>query len=232
MADVTNRLIICVDDNYIDQKKVRKTGLALNPPAFLSTVIRPGPCPEVWFLPRAATSLSMTHVLLKPASCQRLDAGVTLAVEVASTIGPGDISVDEAEAAIGWGRIALDVVRRDLPAEQAFLARSYPTHTPVADVRTRWREVPKGSACGLQLFVNGELRQHASLATQRAAAAVLLTQIARSIRLSPGDLLLTGTPHGLAFDGSEKWLEAGDNLVASIEGLGEIAVRVEQEATT
>ena len=230
MANVTDRLIICVDDNYVDQKKVRKTGLALNPPAFLSAVIRPGPCPEVWFLPRAAASLSMNRVLIRPAGCQRLDAGVTLAVELASTIGPGDISVDEAEAAIGWGRIALDVVRRELPAEQAFLARSYPTHTPVANVRTRWREVPKGADCALQLFVNGELRQRASLATQRATAAVLLTQIARSVRLSPGDLLLTGTPHGLAFDGSDQWLGPGDNLVASIGGLGEFAVSVEQEA--
>lgn len=232
MPDPNHRQVISVEDNYLDQQVVRKTGLALNPPAFLSSIIRPGPCDDVWFLPRATASLTMEGTLLKPAGCEQLDAGVTLAIELKAALGPGIVELDEAEAAIGWARIALDVVRRDVPKEQAFLARSYPTHTPVSDTRTRWSGVPTGPQCALQLVVNGVVRQSSSLDAQRASAATLITQIARSIRFSPGDLLLTGTPQGVAFDGSEAWLMAGDEIVASITGLGHLSIRVEQEQPT
>lgn len=224
--------IISVEDNFIDQQVVRKTGLALNPPAFLSSIIRHGPCDDVWFLPRAPSSLTFGRVLLNPRGCERLDAGVTLAVELKSPLGPGLVDVDEAEAAIGWGRIALDVVRRDVPSEQAFLARSYPTHTPISPTRTPWCGMPPPKDCVLRLIVNGALRQHSTLTAQRASAATLLTQIARSTRLQPGDIVLTGTPHGVAFDGSGQWLTAGDAIVASGEGLGQLEMTVEEEQPT
>lgn len=224
--------IISVEDNFVDQQVVRKTGLALNPPAFLSSIIRPGPCDDVWFLPRAASSLTIGHVLLNPSGCDRLDAGVTLAVELKSPLGPGNVDIDEADAAIGWGRIALDVVRRDVPSEQAFLARSYPTHTPISPIGTRWSDMPSPKDCVLRLSVNGVIRQHSTLTAQRASAARLLTQIARSTRLQPGDILLTGTPHGVAFDGSGQWLTAGDEIVASVEALGQLELAVEQEQPT
>jgi len=116
-----------------------------------------------------------------------------------------------------------------VPTEQAFLARSYPTHTPISEHRVVWSDVPLGADCSLQLTVNGGIRQSSSLDSQCASAATLITQIARSIRFSPGDLLLTGTPHGIAFDGSERWLGASDEVVASIEGLGQLTVHVQEE---
>ena len=224
--------IISVEDNFLDQQVVRKTGLALSPPAFLASIIRPGPCDEVWFLPRASSSLTTGNTLLNPFGCQKLDAGVTLAVELKKPLGPGIVDIDEADAAIGWGRIALDVVRRDVPSEQAFLARSYLTHTPISPTRTRWSDMPDSNDCVLRLTVNGVLRQHSTLTAQRASAATLLTQIARSARLQPGDLLLTGTPHGVAFDGSSQWLTVGAEIVASVEGLGQLEMTVQDERPT
>jgi 2-keto-4-pentenoate hydratase/2-oxohepta-3-ene-1,7-dioic acid hydratase in catechol pathway len=42
------------------------------------------------------------------------------------------------------------------------------------------------------------------------------------MRLMPGDVILTGTPHGVAYNKSDPdYLQAGDLLRCGIEGFGE-----------
>ena len=43
--------------------------------------------------------------------------------------------------------------------------------------------------------------------------------------LVPGDIIFTGTPHGVIFGMPEKerrWLKPGDEVVVKIEGIGEL----------
>ena len=47
--------------------------------------------------------------------------------------------------------------------------------------------------------------------------------------LDPGDVIFTGTPHGVIFGLPEKerrWLKAGDEVVVKIEGIGELRNRI------
>ena len=224
------RLVMSVDDNFVDQRRIRRTGLARNPPAFLSSIVRTGPCDGVWFVPRFAGSVTTGSQLRLPAGCTRRDAGVCLAVEVGAAIGPGEISRERAALAIGTVAVALDVVRRDIEAGHGVLARSSPTHTPVSVANVAWGSLGPAVDTRLELVVNGRVRQSASLTDQLADPPTLLTQIARCVRLELGDLVLTGTPDGTADDSGHGWLEVGDVLVATITGVGELAMTVVHEA--
>jgi 2,4-diketo-3-deoxy-L-fuconate hydrolase len=54
----------------------------------------------------------------------------------------------------------------------------------------------------------------------------LIHHLSSIVELYPGDLIFTGTPDGVGFGRSpQQYLVPGDELVSSIEGLGEIRQR-------
>lgn len=54
----------------------------------------------------------------------------------------------------------------------------------------------------------------------------LIHHLSSILELYPGDLIFTGTPDGVGFGRSpQQYLVPGDELVSSIEGLGEIRQR-------
>ena len=64
--------------------------------------------------------------------------------------------------------------------------------------------------------VNGELRQMGSTRDMIFPVRQLVAFVSSVMTLEPGDLLLTGTPAGVGA------LKDGDEVVASIEGLGDL----------
>lgn len=75
--------------------------------------------------------------------------------------------------------------------------------------------------------VNGEERQHGNTSDLVFSAAHLLSFISTFITLMPGDMITTGSPHGVAvsFD-PPKWLKPGDLVEVEIEGIGAISADV------
>jgi len=72
----------------------------------------------------------------------------------------------------------------------------------------------------LRSFVNGEPRQDSSTSDMIFPVAEIVHHISQYIALEPGDLILTGTPQGVAFGGKFPYLRAGDVVELDIEGLG------------
>ncbi|MGN8026075.1 fumarylacetoacetate hydrolase family protein [Microbacterium sp. 22242] len=72
----------------------------------------------------------------------------------------------------------------------------------------------------LRSFVNGEPRQDSSTSDMIFPVAEIVHHISQYITLEPGDLILTGTPQGVAFGGKFPYLRAGDVVEVDIEGLG------------
>ncbi|MGJ9403442.1 fumarylacetoacetate hydrolase family protein [Arthrobacter sp. KK5.5] len=73
--------------------------------------------------------------------------------------------------------------------------------------------------------VNGEVVQQDSTADLVFSPAALVAYLSTMVTLRPGDLILTGTPAGVALGrrnehGRHPWLKAGDVLETEIEGLG------------
>ena len=74
----------------------------------------------------------------------------------------------------------------------------------------------------LRLFsaVNGEPRQDSTTADMIFTVAQIVHHLSQYMVLSPGDLLNTGTPQGVALSGRFPYLEAGDVAEIGIEALG------------
>ncbi|PRY52863.1 2-keto-4-pentenoate hydratase/2-oxohepta-3-ene-1,7-dioic acid hydratase in catechol pathway [Knoellia remsis] len=75
-------------------------------------------------------------------------------------------------------------------------------------------------ALGLRSWVNGEPRQDSTTADQIFDVGAVLHDLSQVMALEPGDLVLTGTPEGVALSGRFPYLAAGDVCEVEVEGLG------------
>jgi len=73
---------------------------------------------------------------------------------------------------------------------------------------------------GLRSFVNGEPRQDSSTADQIFDVATVIHHLSQYMVLDPGDLIMTGTPEGVALSGRFPYLRPGDVVEVEIDGLG------------
>lgn len=80
-------------------------------------------------------------------------------------------------------------------------------------------EVDHG-ALGLRSWVNGAPRQNSSTADMVFTVGYLLWHLSQHLALEPGDLVLTGTPQGVALSGRFPYLAPGDVVEMEIDGLG------------
>ncbi|AYG03371.1 fumarylacetoacetate hydrolase family protein [Gryllotalpicola protaetiae] len=72
----------------------------------------------------------------------------------------------------------------------------------------------------LRSFVNDEPRQDSTTADLIFGVETIVWQLSQYLALEPGDLILTGTPQGVALSGRFPYLRAGDVVDLEIEGLG------------
>jgi 2-keto-4-pentenoate hydratase/2-oxohepta-3-ene-1,7-dioic acid hydratase in catechol pathway len=80
-------------------------------------------------------------------------------------------------------------------------------------------ELDHGSL-GLRSWVNGERRQHSTTADMIFSVETLVWDLSQYMTLEPGDLILTGTPAGVALSGRYPYLVPGDVVEMEIDGLG------------
>jgi 2,4-didehydro-3-deoxy-L-rhamnonate hydrolase len=72
----------------------------------------------------------------------------------------------------------------------------------------------------LRSYVNGEPRQDSSTADMVFDVDFLIWHLSQYLVLEPGDLLLTGTPEGVALSGRFPYLRQGDVVECEVAGLG------------
>jgi 2-keto-4-pentenoate hydratase/2-oxohepta-3-ene-1,7-dioic acid hydratase in catechol pathway len=73
---------------------------------------------------------------------------------------------------------------------------------------------------GLRSWVNGEPRQDSTTADMIFGVDFLIWHLSQYLALEPGDLVLTGTPEGVALSGRFPYLTGGDAVSIEIDGLG------------
>jgi 2-keto-4-pentenoate hydratase/2-oxohepta-3-ene-1,7-dioic acid hydratase in catechol pathway len=132
------------------------------------------------------------------------------------------LDIDGAKDAILGYTIANDVTARDLQRRDGQWTRGkgFDTFCPIGP----WVETDLDPADAvITCAVNGELRQMGSTRDMVFSVRQLVTYASSVMTLEPGDLLLTGTPAGVGV------LNDGDQLVTSIEGIGELRNPVRAE---
>ncbi|AIO36139.1 fumarylacetoacetate hydrolase family protein [Burkholderia pseudomultivorans] len=90
--------------------------------------------------------------------------------------------------------------------------------------------VPAGQINGgdlqMTLKVNGEVKQHARTSLMIWSIPEQLVAITEHVTLEPGDIVMTGTPSGVGLK-TGTFLNPGDRMDASIEGIGDLVVQVQ-----
>ncbi|MGI6877397.1 fumarylacetoacetate hydrolase family protein [Microbacterium sp. gxy059] len=72
----------------------------------------------------------------------------------------------------------------------------------------------------LRSFVNGEPRQDSSTSDLIFDVPYIVWHLSQYLALEPGDVIMTGTPEGVALSGRFPYLKAGDVVELEIDGLG------------
>lgn len=132
-------------------------------------------------------------------------------------------TLDEARACIAGYVMANDLSEREyqLPgaAGQWTKGKSLPASTPLGPWFVPADEVDPGRL-NLRSWVNGEARQDSSTADLIFDPVTLVHHCSQYMLLEPGDVVLTGTPAGVALSGRFPYLAEGDVVEVEIEGLG------------
>ena len=147
-------------------------------------------------------------------------------VELGVVIGKRALYLDspaEASSYIAGFVTANDLSERtfqiDHSGGQWSKGKAAPGFTPVGP----WLVTPdEVDAANLRLrsWVNGEPRQDSSTADLIFDVNVIVWHLSQYLALEPGDLVLTGTPEGVALSGRFPYLTEGDVVEIEIDGLG------------
>ena len=121
--------------------------------------------------------------------------------------------------------VANDVSARDLQLSdgQFVRAKSYDTFCPVGPWLVTVDELGAADDLEIGLRLNGETLQQSRTSQLVFDVAEIVAFCSRVATLNPGDLILTGTPHGTGFGlQPRRYLSPGDEMTAWVEGIGEL----------
>ncbi len=162
-----------------------------------------------------------------PAESQRVDYEAELAVVIGRRAK--DVSVTDALTYAFGYCTANDISARDLQnrTSQWLLGKTCDGFCPLGPYLVTADEVPDPNNLAIRTWVNGELRQDSNTSDMIFGCAELISYISRHMTLEPGDVILTGTPQGVAAgypsDVRDRyWLKDGDEVVVEVEGLGRL----------
>jgi 5-oxopent-3-ene-1,2,5-tricarboxylate decarboxylase / 2-hydroxyhepta-2,4-diene-1,7-dioate isomerase len=175
------------------------------------------PAPTYFHKPTTSLNAHLGEVV-RPRRCKFLN----FEGEIAIVIGRKTFDIPPAEAA---GHIAGYAVAndfglhdfRDTDAGSMLRVKGSDTLCPVGPgLVTDWDFHHKE----IRTLVNGEVRQLGNTAEMEWDMHYLVADIARTITLLPGDLILSGTPAG------SRPVEPGDEVTVEVEGLGALTNRI------
>jgi 2,4-diketo-3-deoxy-L-fuconate hydrolase len=157
-----------------------------------------------------------------PPSSEKYDWEVELAIVIGKEASYLS-SPDEAEACIAGYAVANDLSERDyqIPgaAGQWTKGKSLPGSTPLGPWLVPDADVD-ASSLRLQTLVNGEPRQDSNTSDMIFDPATVVHHLSQYMVLEPGDVIITGTPEGVALSGRFPFIQPGDVVELEIEGLG------------
>ncbi|MEU8789718.1 fumarylacetoacetate hydrolase family protein [Streptomyces sp. NPDC048643] len=134
-----------------------------------------------------------------------------------------------------WGHVAGLTVGQDIseritqlegPAPQFSLGKSFPGFAPIGPYLVTPDAFDDPDDLALRCTVNDEEVQKSRTSDLIFSVPELVARLSSVIPLLPGDVIFTGTPAGVGLGRDpQRWLAPGDELVSTIEGIGELRQR-------
>lgn len=180
------------------------------------------PSVPILFLKTPNTVVGPNDTVTIPRGSEKTDWEVELGVVIGRRAAYLD-SPDEALAHIAGYVVANDVSERTFQMEVSGGQWSKGKIAPGFNPTGPWLVTPDevdAQNLDLKSFVNGEARQNSNTSDMIFDVPTIVHHLSQFVTLEPGDLILTGTPQGVAFGGRFPYLRAGDVVDIEIEGLG------------
>ncbi|MEN9713618.1 MAG: hypothetical protein RLZZ164_282 [Actinomycetota bacterium] len=195
--------IICIGKNYAEHAAEIGEEVPDEPLLFL----------------KATSSLNRHEgTIVLPQQSSQVDLECELVVVIGETAK--NVSVDDAMDYVFGFTIANDVTARDLQFEDGQWARSksFDTFCPLGP----WIETEfDWESALLESRINGELTQHCYTTDMVFDIPTIVSHVSQNMTLLPGDIILTGSPAGIAT------IVAGDKVECMIEGIGTLVSHVQ-----
>ena len=203
--------ILCVGLNYRDHAVESKMAIPEVPTIFLK-------------LPNAVTGPGAEIVLPRNSAQPDYEA------EFAAVIGRGgrNIRAEDWERHVLGYTILNDVSARDvqLATSQWTLGKSFDTFAPMGPAIVTTDEIRDPHALDIRLAIDGEVLQHSNTKHLIFKLPELIAHLSAVVPLEPGDVISTGTPAGVGLGRTpQRWLKPGEEIVITIEGIGELRNR-------
>jgi len=205
-ADISK--IVCVGLNYADHAAETGAKIPKEPILFLKAVSSlNGPNDDI-VIPRGSVKTDWE-------------------VELGVVIGTRASYVNEQEAMdhVAGYCIVNDVSEREYQSERGGLwdkGKGCDSFAPIGPWLVTRDEIADPQNLKLWTDVNGTRRQNGSTQTMIFDVRTLVSYISHFMTLMPGDIVATGTPPGVALGMKPpQYLNPGDTLRLSVEGLGE-----------
>ena len=199
---------ICIGLNYRDHALETGNPIPKEPPIFAkwsNAILDPG------------------DPILRPRGSQQLDWEVELGVVIGRTARY--VSKEQALDYV-WGyTIINDASARDFQSitSQWMAGKICETFAPVGPYIADRSEIPDPHSLDLRTWVNATQRQNGNTKTFIFDVRYLVSYLSGLMTLSPGDLIATGTPPGVAAGMKPPvWLQPGDVVRMEITGLGRL----------
>ena len=199
---------VAIGLNYIDHAKEANAPIPEEPVIFLkATTCINGPNDDV----------------VQPKNSTKLDYEVELAI----VIGTKAQYVPEEKALdyVAGYTIVNDVSERafQLQSSQWDKGKGCDTFGPIGPWLVTTDEITDPQTLDLWLDVNGERRQESHTKNMIFSCATIVSYVSHYMTLLPGDIICTGTPHGVALGIKDRdaFLKPGDVVTLGVKGLGE-----------
>jgi 2-keto-4-pentenoate hydratase/2-oxohepta-3-ene-1,7-dioic acid hydratase in catechol pathway len=196
LSPVVPSKAVCVGLNYLDH--AQEFNLQLPPEPIL-------------FLKPTSSVIGPEAPIVHPRQSKRVDFEAELAIVIGKTAK--EVEESQVDEYILGYTCANDVTARDLQPQngQWTMAKSFDTFCPLGPVITD--EVDCDNL-NVESRVNGVVKQHSNTRFLAFKPRFLVSYISKIMTLYPGDVILTGTPGGIAP------MASGDIVEIEVEGIG------------
>jgi 2-keto-4-pentenoate hydratase/2-oxohepta-3-ene-1,7-dioic acid hydratase in catechol pathway len=167
-----------------------------------------------------------------PKVTQRLDYEVELGVVIGREAKY--VSKENALDYVFGYCTANDLSARDLQKKthQWLLGKTCDDFSPIGPYLVTADEVPDPNNLQLKTYVNGEKRQDSNTSDMIFHVDEIVSYISQHMTLTPGDVILTGTPEGVIMGypfEKRVYLKPGDVVAVEVETLGTLTNRLIEE---